>query len=209
MTDSNIITAGGVHDFVARWLGVIYGNAYLRHAAHKDWRLLENMPLEGLEARHKQSNVISFHVNRKTHPPVAQTHRSIYRLITSLVVAHCIESDLSLPGFYTFLRLVTGVQESYPEAFANDQRLQAACNDLIIGYWEKVKPSLHDVVYGQSDNMQMDAAAVEGIHQITQEEPSSDKSNQLKAQPPFKKRIQADLKQALSSRPTPTPSLGR
>jgi hypothetical protein len=215
-SSSHIVSAGGVHDFVNEWLGIIFGNYYLRNShGMKDWRLLENMPLDG-ERDHagnkEPSNVISFQVNRKTAPPVTQSNRHIYRRVNKLVVQHCIETALSLPGFYAFLREMTALGKEFPVAFENDSRLKNGSNNLISGYWEKVKPSLYDVALGQSDNMTADMSAANGIASITEQEANSEKSNQLSAQPPFKKamnKIQQDYQHALSSRPTPTPTLTR
>lgn len=211
-TDTDIVFAGGrVYRFVLRWLGIIFGNAFLRDSQGiKDWRLLENFSIDEMENRYLQSeqpsNVISFRVNRKTHPPLATQNRHIYRAINKLVVQHCIQSALTLPGFYAFLRAMTEVQTNYVEAFAIDERLISGWNDLITGYWEKIRPSLHDVTYGQSADMAADMTALQGINQLTQEEANSGKEEQLTAQPPFKKLIQADLKQAFTSKPTPTPT---
>lgn len=216
-SSSHIVSAGGVHDFVNDWLAVIFGNHYLKNShGMKDWRLLENLPLDGLDrdrvGNKAPSNVISFQVNRKTAPPVVQNNQHIYRRVNKIVIQHCIENSLSLPGFYAFLREMTALGKEFPVSFDQDERLKNGCNDLIAGYWDKVRPSLHDVALGQSDNMAADLSAANGIASIAEQEANSEKSNQLSAQPPFKKamnKIQQDYQHTLSSKPTPTPSLTR
>src|SRR3990167_10639677 len=99
-TSTHIVSAGGVHDFVADWLAIIFGNYHLKNSQGiKDWRLLESLSLEGLEGYRlkgrEPSNVISFHVNRKTTPPITQNNRHIYRRVNKIVVHACIETMLS------------------------------------------------------------------------------------------------------------------
>lgn len=205
------IISGNVHSFVYHWLKILLANRHVRGSYYKDWDILQNLTIEELSKR-DESNIISFNVNRKTHPPT-KFNQYVYRSVTNLVKTHCIDSDLSLPGFYAFLRKILDVQKQYQASFKEDQQLTNGCNTLIAGYWNEVKPSLHDVAYGQSENMSADRQALAGIDQaMQQQEPHSEYSNDLDPKLPFQamKTIKADLQQVLGSKPTatPTPTMG-
>ncbi len=208
-TRSDNIIFGNVYDFVGRWISLILSLRSSRNT-NKDWRLLERLSSEEFAAysQHGMGNskVVSFSVNRVTQP-LAQQNRYIYNIVSECVEQHCIGQQLTLPGFYAFLKNMMKIEKTHADVFEEEQRLKVACNDLITGYWEKVKPSLYDATHGVSDNMTADASAVQGIEQLLEEVPDSGKANDLDPRPPFKKTIQADLRQTLGSRPTPTPTL--
>lgn len=195
---SDLMVGEQVHDFVNRWLQVVISTIYMNNTnGRKDWRLLEDMPVHPGE---KPSNVISFSVNRKTQPPTTD-YRSIYRTISRLVIEHCIDSPLSLPGFYAFLRSMSRLEINK----ISDEKLNTAADDLITGYWERVKPSTYDVSNANAE----EAAAIQGIEQMAEQ--SSEKDLSLKAQLPFKaaNKIKQNLQQVLGSRPGATPTLTR
>ena len=205
---SDSIVCGNVHDFVQEWLEFVLVDVYRRNSkdAAKDWQLLESLSSSEYEAfsQQKNSNVISFQVNRKTQPQGQSSDRHVVRLINQLVKKYCVDSELTLPGFYAFLREMTAIEEQ----FQFSETLKIAKNALILGFWNKVRPKLYDVVHGFSDNMATDMAAIEGINQLTSSEENSAPKNDLDPKLPFAQVVQADLQQAMGSRPTPTPGLG-
>ncbi len=210
MPNSQHSIAGNVHDFVREWLLLILSIIHRHGDAHeKDWQLLEHLSHDEYLAYSRQSgsNVVSFAINKATKPE-KDPFRHVYRAVSELVGRHCIDHQLTLPGFYAFLREMLFIEKTYPEAYAEDKRLKAGANALVTGYWEKVKPSLYDVTNGVSDDMTSDLSAIQGISQLIEEQ-SAGPSNDLDPRPPFQKQIQADLQQALGSRPSPTATLTR
>lgn len=118
---SDSIISGGVHDFVRRWIEFVLGNTY-RHVSNvgKDWELLESLTTKQVEIlKCPNSNVIPFQVNRKTSK--IGNDRHVIHLINKLIKQYCIDSELTLPGFYAFLRSVTIVMERFPEAFSEKE----------------------------------------------------------------------------------------
>ena|SRR3990167_3284806 len=213
---NRVISCGATHPFVNRWIQFVLSNSANREAFVKDWGLLERLPQEeyAIYSHHskEKSNVISFQVNRKTHPK-ENPHQHVIHLISQVVKKYCIDSELTLPGFYAFLREIMGIQKQFPGAFecidTNENRFTEVVNDLITGYWNEVRPNVQDVVYGQSNDMTADMSAIQGIQQISEE--SHGKQNQLNAQLPFKavNKIKNEMNNILGSQPTQTPTFSR
>ena len=119
LPSSDQIISGDVPDFVRRWIEFVLGDLHRRsNDVAKDWQLLEKLSSGEFEAYSKRSdsNVISFKFNRKTRPN-SSSNQHIVRMINRLVNKYCIDSELTLPGFYAFLREITALQEQFPDAF--------------------------------------------------------------------------------------------
>ncbi|OGT46425.1 MAG: hypothetical protein A3F17_08565 [Gammaproteobacteria bacterium RIFCSPHIGHO2_12_FULL_41_15] len=214
---SNVtITSGAVYPFVAQWLTLLRIQAV---SVYKDWAFLEALPKEVL-AQHREgnTNVISFNnANRKLS--ISTEHSNVYHAVTKQVKFFCIDHMLTLPGFYAFLKELTAIQQKHQSVFNQDNRLQEGCNELIEGYWNAVKPGLHDVAFGQTyDQSQALSEQVTAIQQLDSliqqhevKEAKSEKSLDLDPQLPFRamKKIKADLQQTLGLGSKPTPTLTR
>lgn len=199
------------YDFVNRWVSIILGNAHLRYTiAEKDWMTLESLSSEEFCAYKASSNIIPFNGNRTTHPGVQQ---HVYSAVGNLVELHCIDKALTLSGFYAFLKDMLACKKQHIDVFQQDQRLGKACNDLITGYWNEVRPSVSDAQYQDVHEMSQDAEALQNIEQLAQT--NSRPENDFDPKVPFMKSLAQQAKQEKShvlgsqQASTPTLTMGR
>ncbi len=205
--NSESFVGGNTPDFVRTWLKIILVNSSSPEI-DKDWNLVQNTPRNA--ASNTGATILSFTHNRVTKQPIQGFSRA-YREVTSQVKMHCIGQQLTLPGFYAFLRDMNQLRnlQHFGIAIESDFRLKTGFNNLIIGYWNLVRPSVTDFALGASNSMHADAQAIAGIQHEMKRLDSGGKQDQLQAKLPFKERIQNELSHALESRPMSSPTLCR
>lgn len=209
------IIYGNVYPFVRRWLEIVLGNIHFRDLrAAKDWSLLQDLSAENFKIYSEHgsddsdggfdsssgsgggSNLLSFRVNRKTNPSM-KPHQYVYRFVSDVVKLHCIDRMLTLPGFYAFLQDMLALEKNYKEAYEQDKRLAKAAKDLIVGYWNEVRPSVNGTQYEDTATMNQDASYLNAVAQLA-DEIAAQPENDLDPKLPFMKSLAQQAKQEIS-----------